>query len=194
MDVNQILLQVGLDISRALDYMHNQALLLHCDVKSYNILVKGDFEDCKLCDFGVCLPLDKYGYVDEEKTGEHAQYVGTPVWFAPEVARYPQEITTKADIYSFGLVLWEMLALKTPLDEDTYDSCLSSGGADVDAAIALVEAAGIRKRPPLPDFDFGAEYKYIIEVYTLCTEDDLRKRPRAQQLKVLFEAILTNKA
>lgn len=183
-----LFLQVGSDISKALDYLHNQALLMHCDIKSYNILIKGDFVNCKLCDFGVSLPVDKNGNLDTTKVGEYAEYVGTPAWSAPEVIEYPQIVTTKADIYSFGLVFWEMLALMPPIDEDTVNSFMDLD-SDMDESCVLIEPSEKKKRPPLPDFDFNVEYEPILEVYNLCTYDDLKARPTAQHLKLLFDKL-----
>lgn len=51
------------DIAGALNYLHTEAFLMHADIKSHNILIKEEFAICKLCDFGVCLPLDKNGQV-----------------------------------------------------------------------------------------------------------------------------------
>lgn len=90
----KIITKVTLDIAQALSYLHNTALMMHCDIKSYNVLVKGDFEICKLCDFGVCLPVTKEGNLDIEKA-PGAEYDGTRSWSAPEILGYPQDITTK---------------------------------------------------------------------------------------------------
>ena len=45
--------------AEALSYLHGEKKLLHGDIKSANILVLGDFQTVKLCDFGVCLDLDE---------------------------------------------------------------------------------------------------------------------------------------
>lgn len=102
------------DILRALDYLHSEAMILHGDLKSFNILVKGDFEVCKLCDFGVSLPLNKEGFLDTQKKAD-AQYVGTGIWSAPEVLEEDVSlISSKADIFSFGLVVYETISLLPP--------------------------------------------------------------------------------
>ncbi|XP_058444404.1 lymphokine-activated killer T-cell-originated protein kinase homolog [Malaya genurostris] len=106
--------RMALDTLNALDYLHTVALILHGDLKSFNILVKNDFEVCKLCDFGVSLPLNKEGYLDTDKKKD-AQYVGTGIWSAPEVLEEDVSlISSKADIFSFGLVIYETIALLPP--------------------------------------------------------------------------------
>ncbi|XP_053698236.1 lymphokine-activated killer T-cell-originated protein kinase homolog isoform X2 [Sabethes cyaneus] len=106
--------RMALDTLNALNYLHTEALILHGDLKSFNILVKDDFEVCKLCDFGVSLPLNKEGYLDTEKKKD-AQYVGTGIWSAPEVLEEDVSlISSKADIFSFGLVIYETIALLPP--------------------------------------------------------------------------------
>lgn len=91
-----------------------------------------NFEIVKLCDFGVSLPLKLDGTLNKMK-GSKAIYIGTPSWSAPEVLKGEEclgaIITSKADIFSFGLVLWEMMTLSLPnmstaLD-DTYHTGMS---------------------------------------------------------------------
>jgi PDZ-binding kinase len=93
--------------------------------------VTGDFEIIKLCDFGVVIPLKTNGEIDTEAG---AEYVGTLPWTAPEVLRTDgvTPITNKTDIFSFGLVLWEMIALSPPHIEVSLmeDSCIDTGTGD----------------------------------------------------------------
>ncbi|CAG9829195.1 unnamed protein product [Diabrotica balteata] len=185
------ILKVSYDVAKALDYLHNTALLLHCDIKSYNILVKGEFEVCKICDFGVCLPLTKSGEMDKDKAGEDAEYIGTPHWSAPEVLLCNSTITTKADMYSFGLVIWEMLSLTPPIDDDLIESTEDHDYSDDLLPISIKkELTTVRQRPPLPDVDLGPEYNLVLEIYFCCTTVDSSKRPDAKNLVCLFKEAL----
>lgn len=106
--------KIAWDVCKALDYLHNTAYVLHGDLKSYNVLIKGDFELCKLCDFGVSLPLTKDGSIDVKKSPD-AKYTGTDLWSAPEVFNESiDDITTKTDMFSFGLIIYECVALQAP--------------------------------------------------------------------------------
>ena len=49
--------KVAVGVAKALSYLHNTSKYLHGDIKSANILVGGDFETVKLCDFGVAMKL-----------------------------------------------------------------------------------------------------------------------------------------
>jgi PDZ-binding kinase len=78
------------EVSKALHYLHTDRHLLHGDLKAANVLVVGDFDTVKLCDFGVTLPLDK----DGKMTTETIQYIGTEPWSAKEVI-YEGDITSR---------------------------------------------------------------------------------------------------
>ena len=69
--------------------------MLHGDLKSANVLVKGEFDEIKLCDFGVTLPLNDAGEVNQE--GGKNQYIGTEPWSAKEVIE-EETISTKVCI------------------------------------------------------------------------------------------------
>ncbi|XP_051800780.1 lymphokine-activated killer T-cell-originated protein kinase homolog [Acanthochromis polyacanthus] len=51
--------KVALHVARSLQYLHNEKKLLHGDMKSCNVVIKGNFETVKICDIGVSLQLDE---------------------------------------------------------------------------------------------------------------------------------------
>jgi PDZ-binding kinase len=97
----------------------------------------GDFEIMKLCDFGVSLSLNANGAVDTD-AGE--EYVGTSCWTAPEALCRDglSPITNKADIFSFGLVLWEMIALKPPHFDESLIQDAAVADRSLDVSVTLV--------------------------------------------------------
>uniref|UniRef100_T1HBB5 Protein kinase domain-containing protein n=1 Tax=Rhodnius prolixus TaxID=13249 RepID=T1HBB5_RHOPR len=100
-----LILKVILSVCKGLHYLHTEKKIIHGDLKSYNILIKGDFNQIKLCDFGVSFPIGDDGEIED--------YVGTLCWSAPEVL-VSGPITAKADIFALGLTIWEMLSLRPP--------------------------------------------------------------------------------
>ncbi|GLV41910.1 uncharacterized protein CBL_00372 [Carabus blaptoides fortunei] len=189
------IMKVGHHISKALDYLHVRMQLLHGDVKSHNVLIIGDFEMCKLCDFGVSLPLTKDGALDTDKAGDEAEYVGTMCWCAPEVLRDPPCITSKADIFAYGLVLWEMFALNIPHAVDINDECLDE---ECSFDSSFKENSNLfGTRPAIPYHMFGdqtGKYNYPLEIFYCCTEEDPKKRPTGQHIAMsLYEMISNSK-
>ncbi|SCN43105.1 tyrosine kinase-like protein, putative [Plasmodium ovale] len=92
------------DITAFMCFLHYKGIL-HCDLKSSNILLSISGE-IKICDFG----LSVQNFYEKPK---YLGIVGTYQWTAPEILR-GEGYTQYADIYSFGVILWEMLHRKIP--------------------------------------------------------------------------------
>lgn len=112
------ILKVGTEIAKALDYLHNKMNILHGDIKSGNILVSPCFTTIKLCDFGHSLPLTPLLELDTSRANGNSEYIGTQCWNAPEIINENGPVTSAADIWAYGLTLWEMIALVPPHVED----------------------------------------------------------------------------
>lgn len=78
---------------------------MHCDLKSQNILLSEDW-NVKICDFGLARYKEKFLKDNHGK-------IGTPHWMAPEILR-GEKYEEAADVYSFGVILWEMLTGDIP--------------------------------------------------------------------------------
>lgn len=174
---------VALHVARGLQYLHNEKKLLHGDIKSCNVVVKGDFEAIKICDVGVSLHLDENMKVSDPR----ANYIGTEPW-KPKEALEDGVITDKADIFAYGLTLWEMMTLSVPhlemLDsEDDEDDSFDELDFDEDT---YYESLGTR--PPLDTESLGASYQRMVELFCLCTSEDPRKRPSAAQIVQVLES------
>jgi tRNA A-37 threonylcarbamoyl transferase component Bud32 len=98
-------------ICQALQYAHDQGVI-HRDIKPENILLdkKGQV---KIADFGIAKLLDQAPQ-DISLTGAK-DVVGTPYYMAPEQIEKPQTVDHRADIYSLGVVFYEMLTGELPL-------------------------------------------------------------------------------
>ncbi|XP_043721105.1 G-type lectin S-receptor-like serine/threonine-protein kinase At1g34300 [Telopea speciosissima] len=114
--------RIALGIARAIAYLHEECLewVLHCDIKPENILLGDDF--CpKVADFGLSKLTKK-----EDKVAM-SRIHGTRGYLAPEWVTREQPITAKADVYSFGMVLLEIVS-----GVRNFDSRLSSSNASED--------------------------------------------------------------
>ncbi|KAG6525032.1 hypothetical protein ZIOFF_014984 [Zingiber officinale] len=107
----EIRMKIALEAAKGLEYLHEQVNppVIHRDLKSSNILLDKDFH-AKVSDFG----LAKFG---SEKAGGHVstRVLGTQGYVAPEYA-LTGHLTTKSDVYSYGVVLLELLTGRVPVD------------------------------------------------------------------------------
>ncbi|XP_071708196.1 probable serine/threonine-protein kinase PBL7 [Rutidosis leptorrhynchoides] len=107
----EIRLRIALEAAKGLEYLHEHVTppVIHRDFKSSNILLDKGFH-AKVSDFGLA-KLGSY------KAGGHVltRVLGTQGYVAPEYA-LTGHLTTKSDVYSYGVVLLELLTGKVPVD------------------------------------------------------------------------------
>src|ERR671925_751397 len=115
----------AIEIARALESAH-ASRLVHRDVKPQNVLIDPDGR-AKVTDFGIARSLEAQGLT---ATG---RVLGTTDYVSPEQA-LGHEVTAQSDIYSLGIVLYEMLTGEAPFQADTQ------------VAVAMKHV-----REPLPD-------------------------------------------
>lgn len=104
-------LQIIPQICDALQYAHDEGVV-HRDIKPENVLIdrKGRV---KIADFGLAKLLDSDS--DSFHLTREGQVMGTPHYMAPEQVEHPSEVDHRADIFSLGVVFYELLTGELPL-------------------------------------------------------------------------------
>lgn len=85
--------------------------IIHRDLKGSNLLIDDNF-NCKICDFGLSQLKPRGKNLTDGSEGAK----GTPLWMSPEVMM-GDEFNEKADVYSFGLILWFLYTKQEPYSE-----------------------------------------------------------------------------
>jgi len=138
--------QVALDVTRGICFLHANNVI-HRDLKSKNVLLSDDWSCAKIADVGAAaIHLD--GYL----TPGAGQVMGTLAWAAPELL-LGQRCTPKVDIFSLGVMLWE----------------IATGG---------VPQRGFVEAPPIGD----ACPQEVADLVTACLDPDPANRPTAREV------------
>ncbi len=135
------------DICSALQYAHEQGVL-HRDIKPENILLDAQGR-VKIADFGIAKLLGDPG---DSLTGltltQSGARLGTPHYMAPEQIEKPSEVDHRADIYSLGVVFYELLTGELPLGRFAAPSAKTPLDARVDEIVmrALAKERELRQQ------------------------------------------------
>ncbi|KAM4126248.1 hypothetical protein ACB094_01G373500 [Castanea mollissima] len=108
-------LKVALGAARGLAYLHELANppIIHRDIKSTNILLDERI-NAKVADFGLSIPM-----VDDEMDHVTTQVKGTMGYLDPEYYM-TQQLTEKSDVYSYGVVMLELVTARMPIERGKY--------------------------------------------------------------------------
>ena len=109
---NEEIKSLFLQMVEAVGYVHAQNLV-HRDIKPSNFMIDKN-GNVKLMDFGISKSTDKTS-VEYTQTGTGVQ-MGTPMYMSPEQITETKSVTAQSDIYSLGVVLWQMVMGERPYD------------------------------------------------------------------------------
>lgn len=101
-----------LEIAYALCHLHTHGVI-HRDLKPENILIdeKGQV---KVIDFGIAQLIDPLKILESQEGWEKKRLIGTPIYMSPEQRENPENVSYPSDIYSLGIVAYELILGKLP--------------------------------------------------------------------------------
>lgn len=156
------LLRVAVEICRGMDYLHKRNIV-HRDLKAANLLMD-ETGVVKIADFGVARVMDGAGIMTAE--------TGTYRWMAPEVIEH-KPYGRAADVFSFGILLWELLTGMVPYQDLT----------PLQAAVGVVQKG---LRPIIPPNTPGS----LAAIMTTCWARDPSQRPSFEELREQLDELM----
>jgi serine/threonine protein kinase len=173
------LLGIIVQACNALAYAHAHGVI-HRDVKPENIMV-GLFNEVLLMDWGVAKVWGKPDEFGSSGTKPPAQRLtaigqrpGTPLYMSPEQVRNERQIDERTDVFSMGVVLYELLALREPFRgrsvRETFENIVSA--------------------PPVPPSEIARHFNFDRRLDDVCLKA-MNKKPadRFQSMHSMIEAI-----
>jgi hypothetical protein len=158
---SQQMIDFAYDIARGMEYLHRNSII-HRDLKSFNILLDENL-NVKIADFGIA----------RVKTNTSTMTTtGTIAWTAPEILRH-EAYNEKSDVYSYAIVLWEIVTEGDIPFEDEFQSPMEAGIAVATGQI----------RPSLPSHT-DSNWVSLLEK---CWKEDPASRPSFAEIMELIK-------
>ncbi|GLJ18205.1 hypothetical protein SUGI_0321950 [Cryptomeria japonica] len=179
-------LKIAHGTARALVYMHEECRvnsdspLVHGNIKPSNIFVDIEEQEPILSDYGITSLIENF-------SGSSCAFQGLCGYAAPECLR-SEAVTEKSDVYSYGIVLLQLLTLKQPSSEDVSgnlsewirNKIIHSYEGVLDPAI-FSDATESRKK----------KIKKVLGLALMCTRDNPQRRP---SMKEVVESLIQMKS
>lgn len=161
-------MQFAKDAALGVNWLHrSKPQFLHLDLKAANLLVDTNWV-VKVADFGLSV-VKQDAAAKKERHGP----IGTPLWMAPEVLMN-KPYDEKADVYSFAIVLWEILSAADPWQE-------------IESLVELVDAVCLEhKRPALPK----GVVPSLRDLINACWIPSPDSRPSFEEIVPRFDTII----
>ncbi|KAK1300426.1 putative receptor-like protein kinase [Acorus calamus] len=174
-------IEIAIDVANALEYLHFYCdpPLCHRDIKSSNILLDENFV-AKVADFGLA-HASRTGAISFEPVNTDVR--GTPGYMDPEYV-VTQELTEKSDIYSYGVLLLELLTGRRAIHDKKNLVEWSTQFMDDESSLSdLVD-------PVIAGSVDSEQLKSAVEIVRWCTQGEGKTRPSIKQvLRLLYEKL-----
>jgi len=181
----------SLGTAKCLAYLHEQCLewILHCDIKPQNILIDSDYQP-KVADFGLSKLLQR----NNLNNSSFSRMRGTRGYMSPEwILNLP--ITSKVDVYSYGVVLLEMITGKSAMigilitdEEKTHNESLVTWVREKRRKLSEMKSLVEQIADPI----LGSNYDMVkLETLTMvalkCVEEEKDMRPNMSEVVEMLQ-------
>ncbi|XP_023742617.1 putative receptor protein kinase ZmPK1 [Lactuca sativa] len=176
---------IAIGTAKGLAYIHDECLewVLHCDVKPQNILLDANYNP-KVADFGLSKLLDR-GSIDH---WNFSMMRGTRGYMAPEWV-LNQPITSKVDVFSYGVVMLEMITGRSPtINQDGENEMMPTAiewvrdriqevnGSQTESWVKEIVAPSVRG-----EYD-ETMMENLVRIAVRCTDEDREARPSMREV------------
>ncbi|KAG9143018.1 hypothetical protein Leryth_006287 [Lithospermum erythrorhizon] len=164
-------MRIAVDVAQGLEYMHHgcKPPIVHRDVKSSNILLDQNFK-AKIADFGLCKP-----FPNETVTHVSTKRVAGTKGYLDPAYEHSGRLTQRSDVYSFGIVLLEIITSKPATNLTQWVSFTLEQGDALDVVDPRLIGMG--------EFDVPSATK-AIQIATTCASQDPTERPTMNNVVV----------
>ncbi len=166
------------DVARALAYAHGQGIV-HRDIKPDNVLLSSG--SATVTDFGIAKAITAARTDGGKRAATLTMAgtsIGTPLYMAPEQAAADPDADHRVDIYSFGVMAWELVAGRPPFQGSTPARLLAAHMSDTPKDVRTI-------RPEIP--------AALAELIAACLAKDPEERPaQARDLVRVLESVTSS--
>eukprot|EP00253_Pinus_taeda_P011578 PITA_11578 len=184
-------LNIAIDVAHAMEYLHHDSFVqvVHCDIKPSNVLLDEDMSG-HVTDFGIARLI---GATSNDSLTSSLALKGSMGYIAPEYG-LAATISTKGDVYSFGILLLEMLTRKRPTSD------MFVGELNLHKWVSLAFPNRVKEVIDELFFEEVDEYEFeenniyncllsLLHVGLSCSKDSPEERPTMREVAMVLESI-----